>query len=243
MPGKTFICSCAMAVFFCFSLFAVVPPDVDNGKRENIIRLLELQGMMGYAPDIKGSDPLLKNLQKEQMDKTRELMILAYDKYLSDDEVLELIGFFDSPAWKKYKKVAPLITQDLMAASKALTEKTSGIIKDEENTPISKMKADPNSAMGKELIKLKEMRTSAALLRIRSALSFYYSKSEGEYPRTLDPGLKDQISPIPIELITGSNNVGGKFDGTGGWFYNPSTGVVGLNAPGKDLTGKDYSSY
>ncbi len=234
---------CFSAVLLSCILNAEAQKPVDKEKRANIIKLMELQGMTGYAPDTKGSDPLLKDLQEEQMDKTHELMILAYDKYLSDAEVLELIGFFDSLAWKKYKRVAPLITHDLMATSKALTEKTSVLLKDEKNTPVSKMNADPNSAMGKELIKLKEMRTSTALLRIRSSLSFYYSKSEGEYPKNLDSDFKEYLSPLPVELITGSNKVSPGFDGTGGWFYNPVTGVVGLNVKGKDLAGKEYASY
>jgi len=234
---------CFSAVFLSFILNAEDQKPVDKEKRANIMRLMKLQGMMGYAPDANGSDPLLKDLQKEQMDKTHELMISAYDKYLTDADIRELIALFDGPAWKKFKRVQPLITKELMSASKALAEKTSGLIKDEENTPVSKMKADPNSAIGKELIKLKEMRTSASLLRIRSSLSFFYSKSEGEYPKNLDSDFKEYLSPLPVELITGGNKVSPVFDGAGGWFYDSKTGVIGLNVKGKDLAGKEYASY
>ena len=111
---------CFSAVFLCCILNAEDQKPVDKEKRANIVKLMELQGMMGYAPDTKGSNPLLKDLRKEQMDKTHELMIFAYDKYLSDADVRDLIALFDGPAWKKFKRVQPLITKEIMTASKAL---------------------------------------------------------------------------------------------------------------------------
>lgn len=226
------------------------PKAVDKEKRANILKVLELQGFIATMEKAKNTDPIIHsdNLREEHLKETYELMISAYDKHLDNKDILELIKLFESSAWKKFKETQPLIVKDMLESGKALSDKYKVLIESEKDVPVSKMKVDPNSSIDKQLIKSKEGRTRGILMKIRSAVTKCYAKTEGKFPKSLTEGFEEYLSPIPPEYITGSNKIVNKFDGTGGWYYNVEEGSKGfgqvfLNVEGKDSQGLEYSKY
>ena len=169
-------------------------------------------------------------------------------KHFDNKDILELTVFFENPIWRKFREKSILMSKDMIETSKAIGEKNKQLIESEKDVPVSKMKADPASSLGKLLIKSKEGRTQGNLMQIRSAITKYYAKNEGQYPESLTGGFEKYLAPIPTELITGSNKVVNKFDGSGGWYYNVDRESKGfrqiyLNVEGKDSEGIEYSKY
>ncbi len=237
---KAFICICLFSgIVWSGSAYAEEPKTVDKEKRANILRVLELQGMTGLLERAKKADPVMR----DQMKETFESLVGIYDKHYNNNEILELIKLFESPAWKLYKEKSLFIGKEMLEASKASIEKTKSLIEAEKEIPVSKMTAAPDSSLGRMLIKSKEARTNASLNRIRSAVTIYYSENEGKWPKSLTDGFEKYLAQVPAELITGSNKIAYKFDGTGGWCFNLETGSVVLNLEGKDSAGTEYSKY
>lgn len=65
------------------------------------------------------------------------------------------------------------------------------------------------------------------------------------YPTDINQIVPRNIDRILPEWITGSNKVVSKFDGTGGWCYNPKQPglLLKLNLEGKDSEGNPYADY
>ena len=251
LAGKILNYVFLFAAIFCLSIVnAEGPKAVDKEKRAGIIRLLKALGLTDMMEKAKNTDPVMKDdkLKEEHLKETYELMISSYDKYFDSKEILELTALFENPAWKKFRERSLLISRDMMEAVKVTSEKNKQLIESEKDVPVSKMKADPNSSIGKQLIKSKEGKTRGNLLQIRSAVTKYYAKNEGQYPKSLTERFEEYLAPLPSELITGSNKVVNKFDGSGGWYYNIEQGnkdfsQVFLNIAGKDSQGTEYSKY
>lgn len=110
--------------------FAFVFAQGKNSKAQKIKHLLELTGsakigvqvvhnMIGtyknYYPDIPQStwDELLKEINADEI---INLIIPIYDKYYTEQEIDELIKFYQTPVGQKTIKVLPNITQESMAA-------------------------------------------------------------------------------------------------------------------------------
>jgi len=88
-----------------------------------------------------------------------------------------------------------------------------------------------------------EMRTKENLRSIRNALEVFYNDFDGKWPKDLEELVPKYIREIPQETVSGSNRVRYYFEGSGGWFYDTSTGKVSINLIGYDLKGKKYSEY
>lgn len=84
--------------------------------------------------------------------------------------------------------------------------------------------------------------TRKALNTISAALTIWHS-DKSTRPKSLDELVPNYVDKIPAEEITGSNKVVKKFDGKGGWVYNPKTGEILLNLKGKDPNGEAYKAY
>lgn len=124
------------------------------------------------------------------------------------------------------------------------------------------LKGNPNLTLMVPLVKDKSneakweayKQTKQNLGGLRSAVSTYYGKNEGEWPQRIDDasfvGAADRhyIAEIPEERFTGNRRVQyvkdvAEGDGRGGWLYCPSTGQVWVNLKGTDLEGNEYSQY
>lgn len=72
----------------------------------------------------------------------------------------------------------------------------------------------------------------ANLGTIRSTVAIYYANTavsgSASYPTTISGDLFSD-EQVPEESFTPSRNVVASYDGTGGWWYNPTTGVVHPN--------------
>jgi len=78
------------------------------------------------------------------------------------------------------------------------------------------------------------------LLYLRESLNIYNAKTN-RYPKKIDSLIEEYINEIPQELVKKSNEVSGKFNGSGGWFYK--NGEIKLNVFGIDSSGTYYSRW
>jgi len=78
---------------------------------------------------------------------------------------------------------------------------------------------------------------------LKAALSIYYGDHEGKWPSSIYDLVPDYLERIPDELIKNKNTVVELYDGNGGWVYDKSNGIIGLNVDGKDQKGVEYRSY
>ncbi|GAB3661739.1 hypothetical protein GCM10028791_36490 [Echinicola sediminis] len=59
-------------------------------------------------------DELEKAYLKTSMDELVEMLVPVYRKYLSEEELQELINFYNTPAGKKFAQSSPLIMKESM---------------------------------------------------------------------------------------------------------------------------------
>ena len=151
------------------------------------------------------------------------ILLPIYDKKYTEQEIKEITNFYDTTTGKK-----------LIENSK-LNEKKGEI------EAISKWFSGKVLANKSKLEK--EGSIISKLAALRSAITIYYSEKEGKWPQNLSKGFENYLTPIPTEVITGSNKISDKLDGSGGWFYNKETGEIKVNLNGKDSKGNDYCAY
>jgi hypothetical protein len=105
------------------------------GKIKDIRRLLVLMeaekatnqvfdqmamAMKDASPD---GDSFLQAFRKEMtMEKMMEIAVASYDKYLSHDDVREMIRFYDSPVGHRLVEAMPKITNEMTIQSMALSQ-------------------------------------------------------------------------------------------------------------------------
>lgn len=64
------------------------------------------------------AQPFFDEMRKDfTADKLYQLIIPSYDRYLTRDDIKEMIRFYESPAGKRMKDAMPKITQDMFARS------------------------------------------------------------------------------------------------------------------------------
>lgn len=150
---------------------------------------------------------------------------------------------FATPSSRPYflVKKGPVNTAGLEVAMVDFLEKDEQIISD----------------LTKQIEPMKEGATKSNLGALRSAVSIYYGKNEGDFPQRIDDdtfvGHQDRhyIQEIPKETITGSNRVQylgpdqtqADGDGGGGWLYRPASGEVWVNLKKMDSKNQPYSGY
>jgi uncharacterized protein len=112
-------------------------PRIDAAKEADLRRLMELTGAKGVASDaidgmMTSIRPLMmsslppgayreqltdlffeKFRSKADLDKMIELAVQAYDKYYSEQEVKELIRFYETPLGHKMATVTPKLSSEL----------------------------------------------------------------------------------------------------------------------------------
>ncbi len=100
------------------------------GKREDIEKLLRVTGsaqmgiqvMNQMIESMKTAMPQVpaefwSEFQKEvDPDELTQLVVPVYDRYLTHDDVKQLIAFYETPAGKKLVSVQPSIVKDSMRA-------------------------------------------------------------------------------------------------------------------------------
>lgn len=98
------------------------------GKQNDIKKLLVISGsnelgkqmMQQMIESFKGVLPNVPDnfwrefMNEADMDDLMNRMVPVYDKYLSHDDIKELVKFYESPAGKKYVKVLPQISKESM---------------------------------------------------------------------------------------------------------------------------------
>jgi uncharacterized protein len=109
------------------------PADAHSRKIANIRKLMTLTGgdkmadqmFDQMAQSLKasgGSDRMLQEFRKEfDFKKLMDIAVAAYDKNLTDEDVLAMIGFYESPAGQRMLQAMPKIVADMMAGSLELT--------------------------------------------------------------------------------------------------------------------------
>ncbi len=76
-----------------------------------------MTGMLGQYkktfPDVDGSfwDDFMKEVKPDDL---VDLMVPIYDKYFTDDDIRQMIAFYNTPVGKKLVENLPLITQESM---------------------------------------------------------------------------------------------------------------------------------
>lgn len=86
--------------------------------------------MRNSAP---GSEQYLDEMKKEiGGGKLIDMMVVIYDKYLSDEDVKAVIQFYESPAGKKMIDMTPKIVADMMAQSSEITARVMQRIKEKQ---------------------------------------------------------------------------------------------------------------
>ncbi|HEY0004443.1 MAG TPA: DUF2059 domain-containing protein [Pyrinomonadaceae bacterium] len=154
--SKAFIVS----LFLCAGSLAVAQTPESEAKKQNIRKLLELTGGNKVASQVvdqqmeavkKGSPGLPDRFWELMREEMRtfdvvEMSIPIYDKYLSEQEVKDLIVFYETPVGRKLIQVLPNMMQEIMNAvepkSRAITQrvvermKTEGYFKEPPPPPV-----------------------------------------------------------------------------------------------------------
>ncbi len=83
-----------------------------NGLGKQMMQQMidSFKGMMPQVPENFWQEFMHEADMNELMDR----MVPVYDKYLSYDDIKELVKFYESPAGKKYVKVLPQISRESM---------------------------------------------------------------------------------------------------------------------------------
>ncbi|MGC8928325.1 MAG: DUF2059 domain-containing protein [Myxococcota bacterium] len=133
MKRYLFFFAISLSVTFLFSAGINVGANKpDSQKVSDIRRLLELTGsgnlgmqvMKNMINSYKQMMPDVPQsfwdsfIQEVNADSLVELIIPIYDKYLSHEEVKDIIKFYESPSGKKLIKVLPSITEESMEAGR-----------------------------------------------------------------------------------------------------------------------------
>ncbi|MGB9599493.1 MAG: DUF2059 domain-containing protein [Myxococcota bacterium] len=133
MKRYLFFFAISLSVTFLFSAGINVGANKpDSQKISDIRRLLELTGsgnlgmqvMKNMINSYKQMMPDVPQsfwdsfIQEVNADSLVELIIPIYDKYLSHEEVKDIIKFYESPSGKKLIKVLPSITEESMEAGR-----------------------------------------------------------------------------------------------------------------------------
>jgi hypothetical protein len=124
------------SVLFLLTLCAVFSA-YGQTKKQDIVRLFDAMDVKAQGMQVL--DLILPSLQEMspgvpaeywtkfklgiKMETFVEMFIPIYDKYLSHDDIKNLIKFYESPTGKKFIKVQPLMTQDAYQASEKWGEK------------------------------------------------------------------------------------------------------------------------
>ena len=107
------------------------------------------------------------------------------------------------------------------------------------------------------ITKSKESSAKGSLGAVRSAVSIYYSDTEGIFPSDLAVGLTtankylDQVPAVTIPAVSQQGNPGHQnlaaiatvFANAGGWYYNSSVGVVTIACSDRDTKGSTWSTW
>lgn len=80
------------------------------GKQMMWQMINSFKGIMANVPDNFWHE----FMNEADMDELMDKLVPIYDKYLSHDDIKELIKFYESPAGKKYVKVLPQISKESM---------------------------------------------------------------------------------------------------------------------------------
>jgi hypothetical protein len=72
-----------------------------------------------------------------------ELFVPLYDKYFTDDDIKEIIHFYESPLGQKYLRVTPQLTQETFEAASKLGKKMYDEIEKEMETEYPELKSEP----------------------------------------------------------------------------------------------------
>lgn len=117
-----------LCLFFSFSVLA--EEKIDEGKRKDIEKLLEITGSGELGIQVMNQmlqqmKPLVKDVPEEFWEEfmaevdpkdLNNLIIPIYDKYLTHDDIKGLLQFYDSPLGKKLISILPKITEESMIA-------------------------------------------------------------------------------------------------------------------------------
>jgi len=106
-------------------------------KKQDIVKLLEIMDVKAQAMQM--IDLMLPSMQAMvpgapaefwtkfksgiKTETFMEMLIPIYDKHLSQDDIKNLIKFYESPTGKKFIKVMPSLTQDAYKAGEKWGEK------------------------------------------------------------------------------------------------------------------------
>ncbi len=154
-------------VFILLSVLIVFPllaqksgktdiPQEKSAKLKDIRKLMDITGsgnlgMQVMANMIESYKKMLPNvppsfwdsfLKEVDSDSLVELIIPIYDKYLTHDEIKDIIKFYESPSGRKLVKVLPMITNESMEAGskwgKEIGNRLIERLQNEANTNMSK---------------------------------------------------------------------------------------------------------
>jgi len=122
-----------MKKFLLIAIIYLLPTAIFSqalSKKEKIQNLMELSGsgklgvqvvtsmitsMQKLYPDIpqKFWDDFAKEIKPDDL---INLIVPVYDKYYTEEDIDQLIAFYNTPVGKKMTEVLPMITQESMAA-------------------------------------------------------------------------------------------------------------------------------
>ena len=122
-----------LVILFAICIFGINA----QTKNDDILKLLRVSGSDKLAEQIM--DAMIPQFQqlvpgipdtfwtrfreKLNIDDLLYACIPVYDKYYTQDEIKELIAFYESPLGQKMVEVTPLLTQETMAIGRSWGEK------------------------------------------------------------------------------------------------------------------------
>lgn len=141
--------STIMFLLFCLAGQAALAQEISKEKEANIRHLLELSGGNRIAAQVmhqqleylKGNYPQVPEKFWQEMERESgaidfvSIIVPIYAKYLSDQEVKDVVAFYESAAGKKFFLVLPSMLQEALPLFQAKGEEISHRILD-------KMKAE-----------------------------------------------------------------------------------------------------
>lgn len=136
--------STMMLLLFCLAGQAALAQEISKEKEANIRHLLELSGgnrlavqaMHQQLEYLKVSYPQVPEKFWQEMERESgaidfvSIIVPVYAKYLSDQEVKDVIAFYESAAGKKFFLVLPSMLQEVMPLFQAKGEEISHRIMD-----------------------------------------------------------------------------------------------------------------
>ena len=94
--------------------------------------------------------------------------------------------------------------------------------------------------MGKEQRQIANDNQTLKVHRMMMAALVSYHSFNNSWPADPREILGDEL---PEERVTRSNKIVFKYDGSGGWLYNPKNGRLSINVPGNDHKGRPYVEF